>query len=40
MAKDLLTTVEAAEYLGLKKSYLYKLMMKKKIPYYKSLFKF
>jgi len=35
MAKDLLTTVEAAEYLGLKKSYLYKLMMKKKIPYYK-----
>jgi excisionase family DNA binding protein len=29
MAKDLLTTVEAAEYLGLKKSYLHKLMMKK-----------
>lgn len=35
MAKDLLTTVEAAEYLGLKKSYLHKLMMKKEIPYYK-----
>lgn len=33
MAKDLLTTVEAAEYLGLKKSYLHKLMMKKEIPY-------
>lgn len=31
----LLTTAEAAEYLGVKKSYLLKLMMKKVIPYYK-----
>ena len=33
--KEVLTTVEAAEYLGLKKSYLYKLMMRRQIPYYK-----
>ena len=31
----LLTTAEAAEYLGVKKAYLLKLMMKKVIPYYK-----
>ena len=31
----LLTTAEAARYLGLKPSYLYKLMMRRSIPYYK-----
>ena len=31
----LLSTEEAAEYLGLKKSYLHKLMMRKEIPFYK-----
>lgn len=35
MEKELLTTAEAAEYLGLKKSYLHKLMMRKEIAYYK-----
>jgi excisionase family DNA binding protein len=30
-----MTTAEAAEYIGVKKSYLMKLMMKKAIPYYK-----
>ena len=35
MTNNLLTTVEAAEYLGMKKSYLHKLMMKKEIPFYK-----
>ena len=33
--RHLLTTAEAAEYIGVKKSYLMKLMMKKAIPYYK-----
>ena len=33
--RNLLTTAEAAEYIGVKKSYLMKLMMKKAIPYYK-----
>lgn len=33
--KNLLTTTEAAKYLGLKPSYLYKLMMRRAIPYYK-----
>ena len=33
MTNNLLTTVEAAEYLGMKKSYLHKLMMKKEIPF-------
>lgn len=31
----LLTTLEAAEHLGIKRSYLNKLMMQKEIPYYK-----
>ena len=33
--KPLLTTAEAAAYLGLKTSYLHKLMMRHAIPYYK-----
>lgn len=33
--KEVLTTAEAAEFLGLKKSYLYKLMIRRQIPYYK-----
>ncbi len=33
--RDLMTTTEAAQYLGLKPSYLYKLMMRRAIPYYK-----
>lgn len=31
----MLTPTEAAEYLGIKVSYLYKLMMRRVIPYYK-----
>ena len=31
----MLTTEEAAKYLGVTKGYLYKLTMQKKIPYYK-----
>ena len=31
----LLTTTEAAHYLGVKSSYLYKMMMRRAIPYYK-----
>ena len=33
--RNLLTTTEAAKYLGLKPSYLYKLMMRRALPYYK-----
>ena len=33
--RNLLTTTEAARYLGLKPSYLYKMMMRRAIPYYK-----
>ena len=33
--RNLMTTAEAAEYIGVKKSYLMKLMMKKASPYYK-----
>ena len=33
--RDLMTTTEAARYLGLKPSYLYKLMMRRAIPYSK-----
>ncbi len=33
--RGLLTTVEAAHYLGVKLSYLYKMMMRRAIPYYK-----
>lgn len=32
---SLLTTTEAAHYLGVKPSYLYKMMMRRAIPYYK-----
>lgn len=35
MKNELLTVPEAAEYIGMKKSYLQKLMMYKVIPYYK-----
>ena len=34
-ANEMLTTKEAAEFLGLSVGYLYKLTMQKKIPYYK-----
>lgn len=33
--RNLMTTTEAARYLGLKPSYLYKMMMRRTIPYYK-----
>lgn len=33
--RGLLTTTEAAQYLGVKPSYLYKMMMQRAIPYYK-----
>ncbi len=33
--RTLLTTEEAAAYMGIKKSYLHKLMMKKEIPFFK-----
>ena len=32
---SMLTPTEAAKYLGIKLSYLYKLMMRRVIPYYK-----
>lgn len=35
--KEVLTTEEAAAYMGMRKSYLYKLTMNKKIPHYKPL---
>ena len=35
--KEVLTTDEAARYLGISKSYLYKLTMQQKIPHYKPL---
>ena len=35
--RNLMTTTEAARYLGLKPSYLYKMMMRRAIPYYKPL---
>ncbi len=35
MTNELLTTAQAAEYLGIKKSYLHKMMMRKEIPFYK-----
>lgn len=34
--KEVLTTAEAAEYMGIAKSYLYKLTMNRAIPHYKS----
>lgn len=36
--RNLMTTTEAARYLGLKPSYLYKMMMRRAIPYYKLCF--
>ena len=33
--RNLMTTTEAAKYLGLRPSYLYNLMMRRAIPYYK-----
>lgn len=35
--KEVLTTEEAAQYLGISKSYLYKLTMKMQIPHYKPM---
>lgn len=35
--KEVLTTEEAAAYMGMRKSYLYKLTMNKKIPHYKPM---
>ena len=32
---NLMTTAEAAAFLGYKQSYLYKLMMRRAVPYYK-----
>lgn len=33
--RNLMTTTEAARYLGVKPSYLYKMMMRRTIPYFK-----
>lgn len=33
--RNLMTTTEAARYIGVKPSYLYKMMMHRAIPYYK-----
>ena len=35
--KDVLTSDEAAAYMGVSKSYLYKLTMERKIPHYKPM---
>ncbi len=35
--KEVLTSDEAARYMGIKKSYLYKLTMRQEIPHYKPL---
>lgn len=35
--KEVLTTDEAASYMGVSKSYLYKLTMEKRIPHYKPM---
>ena len=35
MGNNMLTSEEAAKYLGVTTGYLYKLTMRKKIPYYK-----
>lgn len=35
--KEVLTSEEAANYMGVSKSYLYKLTMEKKIPHYKPM---
>lgn len=33
--RNLMNTTEAARYLGVKPSYLYKMMMRRAVPYYK-----
>lgn len=35
--KEVLTCDETARYMGISKSYLYKLLMRKKIPHYKPM---
>lgn len=35
--KEVLTTDEAAKYMGISKSYLYKLTMRQQIPHYKPM---
>lgn len=35
--KEVLTSDEAAKYMGISKSYLYKLTMRKEIPHYKPM---
>lgn len=35
--KEVLTVEEASKYMGIKKSYLYKLTMNKQIPHYKPM---
>lgn len=35
--KEVLTSDEAAQYLGISKSYLYKMTMKQQIPHYKPM---
>lgn len=35
--KEVLTLDEAAQYMGIKKSYLYKLTMRREIPHYKPM---
>lgn len=35
--KEVLTSDEAAQYMGISKSYLYKLTMKQEIPHYKPM---
>lgn len=35
-AKEILTTDEACLFLGIEKSYMYEMVRKKRIPYYKS----
>lgn len=35
-AKDIYTTAEACMFLGVKRNYLYELVRKRKIPYFKS----
>lgn len=37
LSKDLLTAEEAARYMGVAKSYLYKLTMRRSIPHYKPM---
>lgn len=37
ISKEVLTSDEAAKYMGVSKSYLYKLTMRKQIPHYKPM---